>query len=82
MKTAISVPDDLFKEVDDYAKDHRHSRSEVFVLALREFFRKMESANMLAELNAVYSGDESTEEKKARTKSKRHYAKKIAREKY
>jgi len=82
MKTAISVPDDLFKEVDNYARDHKYSRSEVFVLAVKDFFKNIESINMLADLNAVYSEEESSGEKMAREKSKRYYARKAAREKY
>ncbi len=82
MKTAISVPDDLFKEVDNYARDHKYSRSEVFVLALKDFFRKIESRNMLADINAAYSEKESMEEKAVREKSKKYYSRKVLREKY
>lgn len=35
MKTAVSLPDDLFKAVDAYAKRHRMSRSGVLATAAR-----------------------------------------------
>ena len=37
MKTAVSLPDDLFKAVDAYAKRHRLSRSGVLATAARRF---------------------------------------------
>jgi predicted transcriptional regulator len=37
MKTAVSLPDDLFAQVDRLAKGSRRSRSEVYSAALREY---------------------------------------------
>ena len=37
MKTAVSVPDDLFDQVDRLARRSRRSRSEVYSAALREY---------------------------------------------
>ena len=37
MKTAVSVPDDLFAQVDRLARHSRRSRSEVYSAALREY---------------------------------------------
>ena len=37
MKTAVSVPDDLFEEVDRLARRSHRSRSEVYSAALREY---------------------------------------------
>jgi len=37
MKTAVSLPDDLFRAVDAYAKRHRLSRSGVLATAARRF---------------------------------------------
>jgi metal-responsive CopG/Arc/MetJ family transcriptional regulator len=82
MKIAISIPDDLFKEVDNYARDHKYSRSEVFALAVKDFFRKIESRKMLSDLNEVYAAGESAGEKTAGEKSKRYYARKAVREEY
>jgi antitoxin MazE6 len=37
MKTAVSVPDDIFRQADRLAKRTRRSRSRVFSEALREY---------------------------------------------
>jgi metal-responsive CopG/Arc/MetJ family transcriptional regulator len=37
MKTAVSVPDDLFDQVDRFARGAGRSRSEVYSTALREY---------------------------------------------
>jgi len=37
MKTAVSIPDDVFKKVERLARRSRKSRSEVFSAALREY---------------------------------------------
>lgn len=37
MRTAISVPDDIFDKVEKLARRVRKSRSEVFTAALREY---------------------------------------------
>ncbi len=80
MKTAISVPDDIFEEVDRLAKDHNWSRSEVFVIAVKHYLDNLKSQKLLAALNMAYSEQESTEERTFRQKSKRHFAKRILKE--
>ena len=37
MKTAVSIPDDIFEEVERFARRARLSRSAVFSAALREY---------------------------------------------
>jgi predicted transcriptional regulator len=37
MKTAVSVPDDIFERVERLARGARKSRSEVYSAALREY---------------------------------------------
>jgi Arc/MetJ-type ribon-helix-helix transcriptional regulator len=37
MKTAVSIPDDVFEKVERLARRARRSRSEVFSAALREY---------------------------------------------
>ena len=80
MKTAISIPDEIFEEVEKYSKEHRYSRSEVFVMAVREFLEKLKSKELLNTLNEVYSEPESLEETTLREKSKKYYSKKILKE--
>lgn len=37
MKTAVSVPDDVFESAERFARRERRSRSEVYSAALREY---------------------------------------------
>jgi predicted transcriptional regulator len=37
MKTAVSVPDDVFEKAEQLARRERRSRSEVYSTALREY---------------------------------------------
>ncbi len=80
MKTAISIPDEIFEKVEKYSKEHQYSRSEVFVMAVREFLEKLKSKELLNTLNDVYSEPESLEETTLREKSKKYYSKKILKE--
>ena len=82
MKTAISIPDNLFEEIENFAKEHNYSRSEVFVIAIKEFLRKLESKKLLEALNEAYLAPESEEERTVRAKGKRHYAREILKDKY
>lgn len=40
MKTAVSIPDDVFEKVERFAKREKRSRSEVFSAALREYMAR------------------------------------------
>ena len=40
MKTAVSIPDDVFEKVERFARRTRRSRSEVFSTALREYIAR------------------------------------------
>ncbi|MCL4457078.1 MAG: ribbon-helix-helix domain-containing protein [Nitrospirae bacterium] len=82
MKTAISVPDELFKEVEDFAAKHKYSRSEVFVIAVKDFLKRLESRKLLDALNAAYSEEETPEEKALREAGKKRYVKTVLKEKY
>lgn len=66
MKTAISLPDDLFKRVNAFAKQHHFSRSEVFVKATEELLERKASRDIIEALNKVYSEPETQEDIEAR----------------
>jgi predicted transcriptional regulator len=53
MKTAVSVPDDLFTQVDRLAKRSRRSRSEVYSAALREYVARHAPDEVTAGLDAM-----------------------------
>ena len=53
MKTAVSVPDDLFAQVDRLAKGSRRSRSEVYSAALREYVARHAPDEVTAGLDRI-----------------------------
>lgn len=82
MKTAISISDDIFKEVEIFAKEHNYSRSEVFSIAVRDFLEKVKSRQLLERLNEAHKDIETHEDAVLRKKSIRHYATRILKEPY
>jgi metal-responsive CopG/Arc/MetJ family transcriptional regulator len=40
MKTAVSIPDEVFEKVERFARRAKRSRSEVFSAALREYIAR------------------------------------------
>ena len=59
MKTAISLPDALFKSGDSLAKRLGVSRSELYARALAEFVAKHKASQLTQRFNAVYADEES-----------------------
>jgi metal-responsive CopG/Arc/MetJ family transcriptional regulator len=59
MKTAISLPDALFRAGDALAKRMKLSRSELYARALAEFLAKHRSERLTQRLNAVYATEDS-----------------------
>jgi metal-responsive CopG/Arc/MetJ family transcriptional regulator len=55
MKTAISIPDKLFKAADLYAKSHGVSRSNLYAQAVGQFLEKHSRDHITRQLNEVYS---------------------------
>ncbi len=53
MKTAVSVPDDLFAQVDRLARRSRRSRSEVYSAALREYVARHAPDEVTVGIDAV-----------------------------
>lgn len=56
MKTAISIPDELFKSAEKTAKKLGIPRSQLFAKALEEFIRSHNKESVTEKLNKVYSG--------------------------
>lgn len=55
MKTAISLPDDLFALADALARRLRVSRSELYANAVAEYVAKHRDEDVTARLNTVYA---------------------------
>jgi metal-responsive CopG/Arc/MetJ family transcriptional regulator len=56
MKTAISIPDDLFRKADELARKLGKSRSEVYRDALEEYLLRRDPAAITQEMDAALEG--------------------------
>lgn len=59
MKTAISVPDDIFEAADELAEEMGVSRSHLYSTAVAEYVAKHRQSDITARLNDVYAEEES-----------------------
>ena len=55
MKTAVSLPDDLFREAESLASRLGLSRSGLYAAALEEFLSRHRAKRVSERLDAVYS---------------------------
>jgi predicted transcriptional regulator len=55
MKTAVSLPDDLFRQAEITARRLRISRSELYAKALAEFLKRQRGNEITERLNDLYS---------------------------
>ena len=55
MKTAISLPDDLFRVAEAAARRLRVSRSQLYATALSEFLDRNQNDTVIKRLNEIYS---------------------------
>ena len=61
MKTAVSVPDALFRSADELSKRLRLSRSEIYSRALAAYLERYQDEMVTARLNEVYAeGDDAS----------------------
>lgn len=64
MKTAISVPDEIYGRVERVAKKHGLNRSQFYATAADRYADELESADITAAIDAVVdatNADESTQ---------------------
>jgi len=66
MKIAISIPDNIFREVKRIAEEQKRSRSEVIVEAVKAYLERIESRRIVDSLNEVYATPETEEERATR----------------
>ncbi|MEK6744020.1 MAG: ribbon-helix-helix protein, CopG family [Nitrospirota bacterium] len=80
MKTTISIPDDMYKEIEKIAKESRLPRSEVIVTAVRERLEKRKSVKLFEAINKAFAGEETTGDGRVRQMSKKHYSMTVLKE--
>lgn len=59
MKTAISIPDSLFRKADEMAKHLSLSRSQLYVRAIEEFLLDHDSSRVREALDVIYAEEDS-----------------------
>jgi len=60
MKTAISIPDKVFRSADALAKRLGISRSELYTTAVTELLSKNQGRQVTVRLDAVYAEEDSS----------------------
>ncbi len=58
MKTAVSIPDELFESAEGLARRLGMSRSELYAKALRDYLREHRGEGITERLDEVYGADE------------------------
>jgi predicted transcriptional regulator len=53
MKTAVSIPDEVFQQAERVAKRLKKSRSELYAEALAEYLARREPATVTVDINAA-----------------------------
>ena len=73
MKTAISIPDKLFEEVNKLAQENHSSRSRIICVAVEDYLKKVKSRKLLESLNKAYEDEETPDEKLLSRKTLEYY---------
>jgi metal-responsive CopG/Arc/MetJ family transcriptional regulator len=73
MKTAISLEDELLMKADRTARQMGISRSRLLSLALESYLRQRRNKETLDQLNRVYAGESSPEERRTAAGMKRRF---------
>lgn len=73
IKTAISIQEPLFKQVETLANDLNISRSRVFALAVEEFLQRYKNQQLLNEINRAYNDLPSSEDERYLNKTRKQH---------
>jgi len=60
MKTAISIPDQVFSRADSFARHRKMTRSALFTIAVDEFIQHHRQEDVTERLNEVYAKEGSS----------------------
>ncbi len=73
VKTAISMEEPLFKEVDALAREMRLPRSQLFVKAVEEFIERHRNQQLLQKINEAYADEPDPAERDYRSRMRSHH---------
>ena len=60
MKTAVSIPDELFESAEGLARRLGMTRSELYAKALRDYLREHRGEGITERLDEVYAAEDSS----------------------
>ncbi len=60
MKTAISMPDDVFRTAENFARERKMSRSALITRAVEEFLEHHRQEGVTEKLDRVYASEDSS----------------------
>jgi metal-responsive CopG/Arc/MetJ family transcriptional regulator len=75
IKTAISLQESLFEQIDTLAQEMNVPRSRLFVLALEDYLHRHRSQRLLARINEAYEEPLDAAEQKRLHKMRRQHRK-------
>ena len=58
MKTAISIPDNVFSLAEQFAKQHKMTRSSLFTVAVDEYIHHHREEGVTQKLDAIYGKED------------------------
>jgi metal-responsive CopG/Arc/MetJ family transcriptional regulator len=73
VKTAISLQQSLFEQVDALAQELQISRSRLFVLAVEAFIQRYQNRQLLEAINEAYSDLPDPEERALRDRMRQQH---------
>jgi len=73
VKTAISIQQPLFEQVNQLAEELQMPRSQLFVLAVEEFIQHYRNRKVLETLNEVYADEADADEDALREGMRRRH---------
>ncbi|MBI2849745.1 MAG: CopG family transcriptional regulator [Chloroflexi bacterium] len=82
IKTAISVEEPLFKEVEALAEEMKVSRSRLFTLAARDFLQHHKNRKLLEAINAAYDDLPDPEEERLRIQMESEFHRLVIKDKW
>lgn len=60
MKTAISIPDNVFSLAEQFARQHKMTRSSLFTAAVDEYIHHHREEGVTQKLDAIYGKEDSS----------------------
>ncbi|MEA1969747.1 MAG: CopG family transcriptional regulator [Thermodesulfobacteriota bacterium] len=80
VKTAISMQEELFEQVNKLAEELHVSRSKLFVMAVQDFIKKNENHDLLSQINKAFIDYPESSELKVQKSMQKKQAENLERE--